>query len=150
MACGIGACLSCVVTTTRRASSAPACDGPVFDAEEVVWDASEDPAATLRTQSTVDMSVEIGGLELRNPVMTASGTFASGREFADFVDLARLGAIVTKGVSLEPWAGNASPRIAETASGHAQLDRPAEPRRRGVLRSATSPGSPTQRRARSS
>ncbi len=49
--------------------------------------------------------------------MTASGTFASGREFADFVDLARLGAIVTKGVSLEPWAGNASPRIAETASG---------------------------------
>ncbi len=49
--------------------------------------------------------------------MTASGTFASGREFADFVDLARLGAIVTKGVSFEPWAGNASPRIAETASG---------------------------------
>ena len=63
------------------------------------------------------MRVSIGALELRNPVMTASGTFASGREFADFVDLARLGAIVTKGVSLEPWAGNASPRIAETASG---------------------------------
>jgi dihydroorotate dehydrogenase (NAD+) catalytic subunit len=49
--------------------------------------------------------------------MTASGTFASGREFADFVDLGRLGAIVTKGVSLEPWPGNPSPRIAETASG---------------------------------
>jgi dihydroorotate dehydrogenase (NAD+) catalytic subunit len=49
--------------------------------------------------------------------MTASGTFASGREFADFVDIARLGAIVTKGVSTEPWAGNDSPRIAETASG---------------------------------
>jgi dihydroorotate dehydrogenase (NAD+) catalytic subunit len=63
------------------------------------------------------MCVVIGGLELRNPVMTASGTFASGREFADFVDLSRLGAIVTKGVSLEPWAGNDSPRIAETASG---------------------------------
>lgn len=67
--------------------------------------------------SAVDMSVRIGALELRNPVMTASGTFASGREFADFVDLERLGAVVTKGVSLEPWAGNASPRIAETASG---------------------------------
>jgi dihydroorotate dehydrogenase (NAD+) catalytic subunit len=66
---------------------------------------------------SVDLSVRIGSLELRNPVMTASGTFASGREFADFVDLSRLGAIVTKGVSLEPWAGNASPRIAETASG---------------------------------
>jgi len=63
------------------------------------------------------MSVRLGSLELKNPVVTASGTFASGREFADFVDLERLGAIVTKGVSLEPWAGNASPRIAETASG---------------------------------
>jgi dihydroorotate dehydrogenase (NAD+) catalytic subunit len=49
--------------------------------------------------------------------MTASGTFASGREYSDFVDLARLGAVVTKGVSHEAWAGNASPRIAETASG---------------------------------
>jgi dihydroorotate dehydrogenase (NAD+) catalytic subunit len=67
--------------------------------------------------AAVDLSVGLAGLMLRNPVMSASGTFASGREFADFVDLSRLGAIVTKGVSLEPWAGNASPRIAETASG---------------------------------
>ena len=66
---------------------------------------------------SVDMRVRIGALELRNPVLTASGTFASGREYADFVDLARIGAVVTKGVSLEPWAGNASPRIAETPSG---------------------------------
>ncbi len=65
----------------------------------------------------VDMSVRLGSLELRNPVLTASGTFGSGREFADFVDLSRLGAIVTKGVSLQPWGGNPSPRIAETASG---------------------------------
>ncbi len=65
----------------------------------------------------LDMSVHLGSLALRNPVVTASGTFASGREFADFVDLSRLGAIVTKGVSLGPWEGNASPRIAETASG---------------------------------
>jgi len=64
-----------------------------------------------------DMRVDLAGLALQNPMLTASGTFASGREFADFVDLDRLGAIVTKGVSLEPWAGNASPRIAETASG---------------------------------
>jgi len=66
---------------------------------------------------TVDMSVKVGNLELRNPVMTASGTFASGREFAEFVDLSHLGAIVTKGVSLNAWSGNASPRIAETSSG---------------------------------
>lgn len=65
----------------------------------------------------VDLSVELAGLRLRNPVMTASGTFASGREYADFVDLSRLGGVVTKGVSHEPWAGNDSPRIAETASG---------------------------------
>jgi len=65
----------------------------------------------------LDMSVKLGTLELANPVMTASGTFASGREFADFIDLSRLGAIVTKGVSSEPWPGNASPRVAETASG---------------------------------
>lgn len=66
---------------------------------------------------SVDMRVSLGGLELCNPVMTASGTFASGREYSDFVDLGRLGAVVTKGVSLEPWEGNPSPRIAETASG---------------------------------
>jgi dihydroorotate dehydrogenase (NAD+) catalytic subunit len=65
----------------------------------------------------LDLSVTVGALELKNPVVTASGTFASGREFSDFFDLSRLGAIVTKGVSFEPWAGNASPRIAETASG---------------------------------
>jgi dihydroorotate dehydrogenase (NAD+) catalytic subunit len=66
---------------------------------------------------TVNMKVRLGPLELANPVMTASGTFASGREYADYIDLERLGAIVTKAVSLEPWSGNASPRIAETASG---------------------------------
>lgn len=65
----------------------------------------------------VDLRVTLGRLTLRNPVMTASGTFASGREYADLVDLGRLGALVTKGVSLEPWPGNPSPRIAETASG---------------------------------
>ncbi|MDF1543059.1 MAG: dihydroorotate dehydrogenase [Anaerosomatales bacterium] len=66
---------------------------------------------------TVDMSVKLGNLILRSPVLTASGTFASGREFADFVDLERLGGLVTKGVSLEPWEGNPAPRIAETPSG---------------------------------
>jgi len=66
---------------------------------------------------SVDMKVRLGTLELRNPVLTASGTFASGQEYSDFIDLDRLGAVVTKGVSLNPWPGNASPRIAETASG---------------------------------
>lgn len=70
-----------------------------------------------RHDVNVDLSVDLGRLCLRNPVMTASGTFASGREFAAFVDLERLGALVTKGVSLEPRAGAESPRIAETACG---------------------------------
>lgn len=70
-----------------------------------------------RDTSAPELSVEIAGLRLRNPVMTASGTFASGREYADFIDLSRLGAVVTKGVAPVAWPGNDSPRIAETASG---------------------------------
>lgn len=71
----------------------------------------------VRSTSQVDMSVRIGPLELANPVMTASGTFASGVEYSDFFDLNRLGALVTKGVSAKGWEGNPAPRIAETASG---------------------------------
>ena len=64
-----------------------------------------------------DMSVEIAGIKLRNPVMTASGTFGYGQEFADYVDLERIGAFVTKGLSLKPRAGNPTPRIVETPGG---------------------------------
>ena len=62
-------------------------------------------------------SVNLAGVTLKNPVMTASGTFGSGAEFAEFVDLNKLGAVVTKGVANVPWTGNPTPRIAETASG---------------------------------
>ncbi len=68
-------------------------------------------------RADVDLSVDIGGLTLRNPVMTASGTFGYGSEYAAFVDLDRLGAVVVKGLSLQPSAGNAPPRIVETACG---------------------------------
>lgn len=64
-----------------------------------------------------DMAVDIGGICLKNPVMTASGTFGYGLEFNGLVDLNRLGAIVVKGLSLKPAAGNITPRIVETASG---------------------------------
>lgn len=63
------------------------------------------------------MSVKIAGVELKNPVMTASGTFGSGMEYSEFVDLNRLGAVVTKGVANVPWPGNPTPRIAETCGG---------------------------------
>ncbi len=66
---------------------------------------------------TKNMSVDICGVRLKNPVMTASGTFGSGAEFSEFFDLNRLGAVVTKGVSSVPWEGNPTPRICETPSG---------------------------------
>jgi dihydroorotate dehydrogenase (NAD+) catalytic subunit len=64
-----------------------------------------------------DLNVDIGGLQLRNPVMTASGTFGYAREFEQLVDLNRLGGIIVKGLSLEPTKGNPPPRIVETPSG---------------------------------
>ena len=64
-----------------------------------------------------DMSVEIAGIKLRNSVMTASGTFGYGEEFAEYVDLEKIGAFVTKGLSLKPRAGNPTPRIVETPGG---------------------------------
>ncbi len=63
------------------------------------------------------LSTTIAGIELKNPVMVASGTFGYGKEYQGLVDLNRLGGIVTKGTSLEPWLGNAPDRIAETPSG---------------------------------
>ncbi len=64
-----------------------------------------------------DLSVQLAGIALRNPVMTASGTFGYGEEFAEYTDLASIGALVTKGLSLKPRAGNAMPRIVETPGG---------------------------------
>lgn len=63
------------------------------------------------------MNVTLAGVELKNPVMTASGTFGSGEEYSEFVDLNKLGAVVTKGVANVPWPGNPTPRVAETSSG---------------------------------
>ena len=85
------------------------------------------------------MSVTIAGVTFKNPVLTASGTFGSGLEYAEFIDLAGLGGIVTKGVSNVPWPGNPTPRVAEVAREshaprgggqcrHAQRNRTAEPR----------------------
>lgn len=64
-----------------------------------------------------EMQVNIGGIRMRNPVMTASGTFGYGQEYAELVDLNRLGAVVVKGISLEPWEGNPTPRMVEVPGG---------------------------------
>ncbi len=83
----------------------------------------KEPAAACCNQLThmkgilMNTEVKLAGITLKNPVMTASGTFGSGMEYSEFVDLNALGAVVTKGVSAVPWEGNPTPRIAETDSG---------------------------------
>ena len=64
-----------------------------------------------------DLSVNIGELQMKNPVMTASGTFGYGEEFSDFIDIARIGGIIVKGTTLHKREGNPYPRMAETPSG---------------------------------
>lgn len=64
-----------------------------------------------------DLAVRLAGIELKNPVLVASGCFGYGKEYAAYFDLSRLGGIMVKGVSLEPWAGNPGPRVVETPGG---------------------------------
>lgn len=74
-------------------------------------------AAKTPRETSVNLAVNLDGLAMKNPITTASGTFAAGMEYSDFVDVSALGAVTTKGVSLNGWEGNASPRIAEVPSG---------------------------------
>ena len=67
--------------------------------------------------SGVNMAVDLGGIKMKNPVNTASGTFGSGHQFENFIDVASLGAITTKGTAATPWPGNPQPRMAEVCSG---------------------------------
>ena len=63
------------------------------------------------------LSVDFCGINMKNPVTVASGTFGSGMEYSDFVDLSKLGAVTTKGVAITPWEGNPTPRVAEVYGG---------------------------------
>ena len=65
----------------------------------------------------MNLSVDIAGVTMKNPVTTGSGTFGSGEEFSEFVDLSKLGAVTTKGVANVPWPGNSVPRVAEVYGG---------------------------------
>ena len=127
MACGIGACLACVCKSKEKdhhsnVNNKRICkDGPVFLTGIPFYGGGD----------LMDMRVNIAGVEWKNPVTVASGTFGSGAEFADYVDLNRLGAVTTKGVANIPWAGavttkgvanipwagNPTPRVAETYGG---------------------------------
>ena len=82
----------------------------------------------------MNMKINIAGVEWKNPVTVASGTFGSGEEFSEFVDLNQLGAVTTKGVANVPWAGNPTPRVAEVYGGHDEM--PSACRIRGLMFSA--------------
>lgn len=75
------------------------------------------PRIQSRRTAMVDLTTNLGDIALKNPVLTASGTFGFGEEYSDFIDLARLGGYVVKGTTLEPREGNPYPRMAETPSG---------------------------------
>ena len=128
MACGTGVCRGCPLPRSASGRTrvwrvdapsllgnrdyAMCCtEGPVFDARRARL------GADRVTRRAVDLSVRIGPITLANPVLTASGTFGYGDEYAHLFDPARLGAVITKTVTPEPRVGNPPERIAETAGG---------------------------------
>ena len=127
MACGMGACLGCTIKT--KSGLKRCCkDGPVFEASEIIFDEKEF-AKVKPPLEKVDLSVKIfshsshktSGVEkelfLKNPVIAASGTFGFGAEYKNIFDVASLGAIASKGLTLEAREGNSGTRIWETPSG---------------------------------
>ena len=131
MACGVGVCMTCVMPvtgadgTTRMVRSCV--EGPVFRGDRVRWDAFENGYGRVPVDAVgrahgdgslmVDMSVTLADVELPNPLMTASGCAANGKELHRFFDVATLGAFVTKSVMAAPRSGRGTPRMAETPSG---------------------------------
>lgn len=76
----------------------------------------------------MNTEVNLAGIKMKNPVTVASGTFGYGREFSEFIDLNKLGGIVTKGTSLKPRAGNKPPRVCETTARNVKFDRTSKSR----------------------
>lgn len=115
MLCGVGACLGCTIKTkigNRRVCK----DGPIFDSEIIEFE-KPSPRVKKEALSSVDLSVEICGVKFKNPVIAASGTFGFGQNYREFFNVNLLGGISSKGLTLEPKAGNEGERIIEVASG---------------------------------
>ncbi len=128
--CGIGVCLGCVVKCRDDSGSFAfkrVCkDGPVFFANDLYeFDKPSEPLPISHPTKKeppepakkINLSVKLAGLALDYPVMPASGTFGYGEEFADIIDYSRFGALVSKGISLNPSRGNEMPRISEAGCG---------------------------------
>ena len=109
MACGIGACLACVCKSKEKDAHSNVNNKRICKDGTCIL--------VYGGGNLMNMSVNIAGVEWKNPVTVASGTFGSGEEFSEFVDLNRLGAVTTKGVANVPWAGNPTPRVAEVYGG---------------------------------
>ena len=124
MACGVGACLGCTIST-KEGNKKCCKDGPVFDGEILDF-AKIDSSVTssrfeikksLPPEEEVDLSVEIAGVKFQNPVIAASGTFGYGSEYSSVFDVNELGGICSKGLTLEGRPGNKGMRLVETPSG---------------------------------
>jgi len=123
MACGLGACLGCTVKTSE--GNKRCCkDGPVFDSKILdfspAFSAVTKPIARrapLSENESPDLRVKVAGIEFKNPVIAASGTFGYGSEYSTVFDVSSLGGICSKGLTLEARAGNPGERLVETPSG---------------------------------
>ncbi len=116
MACGMGVCLGCTISTTE--GNKRCCkDGPVFDGNTINFPLPSTAKRREPVSSEPDLSVKIAGITLRNPVIASSGTFGFGTEYKPIFDINKLGAICSKGLTLEPREGNSGIRLWETPSG---------------------------------
>ena len=109
MVCGVGACLTCVIKKLKKQM-----DGNGPDAVKMVPSLNQERCFGM---SNPNVEINIGSMSMKNPVTVASGTFGYGPEYADLVDISKLGAITVKGISPEEHIGNATPRTYETSNG---------------------------------
>lgn len=116
MACGVGACLGCTITT-KEGNKRCCKDGPVFDGS--ILDFTQPTPKPLRAAENAepDLSVTIAGVQFKNPVIAASGTFGYGEAYQSVFDVNKLGGICSKGLTLSARAGNTGTRLVETPSG---------------------------------
>ena len=123
MACGVGVCLGCTIDTTEGKKRCCK-EGPVFDSRILILDKPNDTVAGIKVQprreplkSEPDLSVNIAGVNFKNPVIASSGCFGFGTEYESVFDVSRLGGISSKGLTLEARPGNDGIRVYETPSG---------------------------------
>ncbi|MBE6344159.1 MAG: dihydroorotate dehydrogenase [Spirochaetaceae bacterium] len=118
MACGMGACLGCTITT-KQGNKRCCKDGPVFLGQDLVFLEKKKSVISVCNNENIEptLEVNIAGVKFENPIIAASGTFGYGNEYESLIEINRLGGICSKGLTLEPKAGNTGIRLQETSSG---------------------------------